>query len=415
MEQTGYHPLLQEQLRSVFASSPVPAEFRPFLDTINRGYITLESRIKEAEKATKERTTQLIASTAQAYSFLDTINKGFLMCDTGGEVVLANNLLRSLISPNHPDAYLSVEFMASIFPSDLQLKALIDQCRETREPIERDNVTFGKRILHLYIAPLMSNAGTTELELLGIVILVEDVTEQKMLDRSKDEFLSIASHELRTPLTAIRGNASLLKKYYVNSIEDKDMAQMIDDIHASSVRLIGIVNDFLDVAAIEQGRMKMQPESFQISEVTDEILREFGQLCADKGVELVKDKSVDGIPAVNADRERIKQVIINLVGNAMKFTDKGSITVSAKQEGGLVQIAVADTGRGMSEESQKLLFRKFQQTGESLLTRDTTKGTGLGLYISKLIVEHSGGTIGLVKSAPNQGSEFAFTIPEKNL
>jgi signal transduction histidine kinase len=108
---------------------------------------------------------------------------------------------------------------------------------------------------------------------------------------------------------------------------------------------------------------------------------------------------------------RIKQVIYNLIGNSSKFTEQGSITVSGQADDHFIYVSITDTGRGMAPEAQKLLFRKFQQAGSSLLERDTTKGTGLGLYISKQIIELSGGKIGLAKSEPGVGSTFTFSLP----
>ncbi|HEY6736148.1 MAG TPA: ATP-binding protein, partial [Candidatus Saccharimonadia bacterium] len=108
---------------------------------------------------------------------------------------------------------------------------------------------------------------------------------------------------------------------------------------------------------------------------------------------------------------RVKQVLYNLVGNAVKFTEHGGITLAGRADDALVHLSVSDTGRGMSATDQQLLFHKFQQAGSSLLTRDTPKGTGLGLYISKLIVERLGGTIALEHSAVGKGSSFVFSLP----
>jgi signal transduction histidine kinase len=188
---------------------------------------------------------------------------------------------------------------------------------------------------------------------------------------------------------------------------------MIADIHESSVRLIGIVNDFLDLAALEQGKIEIKSETFALSEVIGEAVRELSNLCANKGIKLSADPSVQSAPSVTSDRQRIKQVIINLIGNAIKFTDEGGISLSASSDNNFVRVVVADTGKGMSLENQKLLFRKFQQAGTSLLTRETSKGTGLGLYISKLIIELLGGTIELEKSEPGVGTSFAFTLPRE--
>jgi signal transduction histidine kinase len=430
MQPAHYHPLLLQQIQEngdAASQSPadlsdLPAPLQGLLQQVSNSYATFDEALKRAAAKAALRTDQLIASTSRAYSFLDSIHKGFVMCDTSGEVVLTNNALRHILSLKNTteatdehtrplDSSLSADSLDNLLRPALSLKELIGTCLKTSQTIEYDEVNFGKRVLRVYLAPLLNESTATSIQLLGVIILLEDITEQKVLERSKDEFLSIASHELRTPLTAIRGNASLLMKYYAASIADKDMAEMIADIHESSVRLIGIVNDFLDVAAIEQGKITMQPAACSLQAITTEVARELEHLCTVKGVALVTDPSVQTAPPVLADQQRIKQVIINLVGNAIKFTDHGSITISTQSDKQFVYTTVTDTGKGMSEQNQKLLFHKFQQAGSSPLTRDTTKGTGLGLYISKLIVELSGGKISLQSSALNVGSSFAFSLP----
>jgi signal transduction histidine kinase len=144
-------------------------------------------------------------------------------------------------------------------------------------------------------------------------------------------------------------------------------------------------------------------------------VRELHTLSDAKNIEMVIDQSIASAPSVTADKQRIKQVIYNLIGNAVKFTESGSITISTRTEEDLVYTVVTDTGRGMSAENQQLLFRKFQQAENSLLTRDSTKGTGLGLFISKLIIEQSGGTIGLQTSELGKGSAFSFCLPRTKL
>jgi signal transduction histidine kinase len=121
--------------------------------------------------------------------------------------------------------------------------------------------------------------------------------------------------------------------------------------------------------------------------------------------------TLDKLPKVWADTTQLKQVLYNLVGNAAKFTDVGGIAISATSDAGFVKVIVTDTGRGIAVESKKLLFRKFQQAGSSLLTRDTTRGTGLGLYICRLMMDNMGGSIVLEHTKVGHGSSFSITIP----
>ena len=418
MDAQSYHQQLLGQIQqSLTDPSKLSPEFQNLLRLVDDTYRQSDTKQKTLEETVALRTSQLIASTSNAYSFLDSLNMGFIMCDVNPEVVVANNSVRKIFAGVSPgtdtvttETKWDLDAVDKLKP-ELGLKNLIIESLKTNKPIERDEVNFGQWVVRVFIAPLVNEVEKGNMQQIGAVILFEDITEQKVLERSKEEFLSIASHELRTPLTAIRGNSAMIKKYYGGKLPAEDILEMIDDIHESSVRLIEIVNDFLDVSALEQGKMVMNPESFQIGEVIDDVVRELHNLCESKGIALLSDQSVSTAPAVTSDKQRIKQVIYNLVGNAVKFTEKGSITISVQVDNNYVYTTVTDTGKGMSAENQRLLFRKFQQAGSSLLTRDNTKGTGLGLYISKLIIELSGGKIGLASSELDKGSSFAFSLP----
>lgn len=411
-----YHKLLVGQLQDALgASAVIPDNVRGLLQEISKTYDSFDETLSQLKTEVGLRTQQLMASTSNAYLFLDSLNIGLILCDVKPEVVLTNASVRRLLASKAAVTNEHTKWdMASIDDvlPEVELKKLVAQSLAENKALELREVSFGKNVSRLMIAPMVNEVSEGVNQQIGAVILIEDITEQKILERSKDEFLSIASHELRTPLTAIRGNAALFKKYYSPQITDKNMTEMVDDIYASSVRLIKIVNDFLDVSALEQGKILITPELFSLADVAQDVAHEMQSLCMAKGVELRVDPVMANAPSVVADKQRIKQVIYNLVGNALKFTEKGSITIRALYDKNFVYTAVTDTGRGMSPENQRLLFRKFQQAGSSLLTRDTTQGTGLGLYISKLIVERSGGQIWLDYSEVGKGSTFAFSLPQ---
>lgn len=414
--------LIEQLTQSLGDDTVVSPELNVLIKKINESYNEYDSKLKLADDQIKLRTEQLIASTSRAYSFLDSLNMGFIMFDVNPEVVLTNKPVQRIFSQKMNDSMITktpqqdqtdwtLSIIDGLFQPDLFFSNLIKQCLADNQPIERKEVNFGKRVLHIFIASMLNQDSKGAAQQIGVVTLVEDITEQVILERAKDEFLSIASHELRTPLTAIRGNASLIKTYYDDKLPDKNTLEMINDIHESSIRLIDIVNDFLDASALEQGKITMKLELISIQQIVTEVVRELQALCDDKSISLKNDESVNSLPQVNADKQRVKQVIYNLIGNAVKFTEQGSITVSGRRDDQFVYISVADTGNGMSVENQRLLFRKFQQAGNSLLTRDSTKGTGLGLYISKLIVERFGGTIWLEHSEIDKGSMFTFSLP----
>lgn len=240
---------------------------------------------------------------------------------------------------------------------------------------------------------------------------LEDANDKlKQLDKLKDEFFSLASHELRTPLTAIRGNAALLLSHYGAKFTDPAFAEMVNDMHEGSTRLIQIVNDFLDMSRLEQGKIDFKKQNFQLSDVVIQVMNELKTIGDGKGIELMTNIPIATL-RVFADPDRVKQVIYNLVGNAIKFTQKGSVTVGIQQEDkSTVRVFVTDTGSGIPVDKQSLLFQKFQQAG-NILTPEVSQGSGLGLYICKLLIQGMGGIIGLEKSEVGRGSTFSFTLP----
>jgi signal transduction histidine kinase len=220
----------------------------------------------------------------------------------------------------------------------------------------------------------------------------------------KDEFFSVASHDLRTPLTAIKGNSQLAKQMYAEN--NPGLGEMLDDIHSSSERLIRIVTNFLDAARLEQGKLPLKFEAFDIQAVVDEVVDELHGLAVEKSMYIKAD-----LPkhhnTVYADKDRLKQVIYNLVGNAIKYTDEGGITISSKSDEKKLTISIVDTGRGISEEGKKLLFNRFRQTkGE-----DASHGSGLGLYIAKMLLQNMGGSVWLDSSIEDRGTTICFNVP----
>jgi len=229
------------------------------------------------------------------------------------------------------------------------------------------------------------------------------------LDRAKDEFFSIASHELRTPLTAIQGNTSMIMDYYGEEIGNLNMREMLSDIHESTRRLIKLVNEFLDMSRLEQGKIKFDFNNVDIVKLIRDLIKEHQSLAESKHLELTYE-GPDNLE-VYCDSDRTLQVAINLVGNSMKHTENGGITVKLERDGRFAKISVIDTGPGISKENQAYLFQKFRQTNSNIYTREVSQGTGLGLYISRLMIEGMSGSVWLENSEVGKGSTFVFKVP----
>jgi PAS domain S-box-containing protein len=362
------------------------------------------------EEEVNERTLQLHEEQARLWASIEALKDGFALATASNTIVVQNLALSKIF--NLPERVLTIEQLQHQLKK-IDLVNLSREVQRTGQPIHLNRINLGLKTLQIFMGPVRVAEQNRSMTI-GTVLLVEDITEAVIQERSRDEFFSIASHELRTPLTSIRGNSSMILSYYQDMLKDQQLKEMIEDIHISSVRLIGLVNDFLDVSRLEQKKMNFSYTSVPIGTVIESVASEMKNMLSSKNTELKLDEAkLQLLPPVWVDKNRIEQVIYNLIGNAAKFTDSGFISIKGHlvEDDKFVKILVEDSGRGMSPSAQKLLFRKFQQTGQSLLTRDTTRGTGLGLYISKMIIETMGGQIVLESSTEGQGSTFSFTVP----
>lgn len=227
----------------------------------------------------------------------------------------------------------------------------------------------------------------------------------KDLDRLKTEFLSLATHQIRSPLTAIKGYASMVVEGDFGPINDK-AKEAVDRIFQSSNNLAIVVEDFLNVSKIESGGMKYEKVDFDLGEVTEAVSKDMSMAAEKKGLKLNYTKDT-GVHKVNGDKEKLRQVVLNLIDNSVKYTKTGTINVSVNTNGDKVVFAVKDTGMGMTPEIKATLFQKFAR-GEG--GRVNTTGSGLGLYLAKEIAVAHGGRVWVESDGPNKGSTFSMEL-----
>lgn len=365
---------------------------------------SVEQQIVERTKELQEERSKLLAS-------IEALTKGYAMLDTEGAIVLTNRRLSSVLRAPEGSSW-TLDGLATYLHGYFDIKDAFQRCIATQQMLRFDEIPYKDRILQVRFNPVLAQANPGSGQtIIGALCIVGDVTEERILERSKDEFFSIASHELRTPLTAIRGNTSLMLEYYREKLQDPDLIEMVSDVHDSSIRLINIVNDFLNVGRLEQHRIEFKNSAFDILDLVRKQLSEYTRTGTQKNLDIRLIEPNTALPRVFADPDRVREVFINLVGNSIKYTDQGSISVVLAPVDREIVVTIEDTGRGIPLSNQSLLFHKFQQAGDSLFTRDTTKGTGLGLYISKLLIEGMHGRIWLVRSEQGKGSSFAFSVP----
>lgn len=254
--------------------------------------------------------------------------------------------------------------------------------------------------------------------------LYEEAREAKAraedANEAKSAFLSTVSHELRTPLTSVLGFAKIIRKRLVDKVfpavqsDDPKLKRTMDQIGenldvvvSEGERLTSLINDVLDLAKIESGRMEWNMKPTFIQDVIGRAVSATSSLFDQKKLSLKKNIP-ETLPLINGDVDKLIQVVINLLSNAVKFTDKGGVSIEAYQDKNQVIVEVQDTGVGIAEEDRHKVFERFRQAGDTLT--DKPKGTGLGLPICREIIEHHGGIIWM-KSEPGQGSTFFFSLP----
>jgi signal transduction histidine kinase len=266
---------------------------------------------------------------------------------------------------------------------------------KTDEDEMRQIVTLtGQAASVVYVMQLLDEAKTTAEQLRDV-------------DRLKSEFLANMSHELRTPLNSIIGYSELLIDGVGQDLDELSLEDL-KGIHSSGQYLLALINDILDLAKIEAGRLELARTTVDLAELAPSIIDAARVLLKDKpGVELESDIPAS-LPPLSADSVRLRQIIWNLVSNAVKFTEAGKVKMYARKKGKMVEVSVQDTGIGIPDEHHETIFDQFRQVDGSATRR--AGGTGLGLAITRQLVMLHGGTI-TVKSETGVGSTFIFTLP----
>ena len=239
-----------------------------------------------------------------------------------------------------------------------------------------------------------------------MVASVVDITERKRIEQMKDDFVALASHELRTPLTSIQGYAELILDGDVGKIS-REQKEFLDIIVQNTHRLENLINEVLDVEKIESGKLKMKLEKLNLCQIVRESANTFRVMAQTKGLELIEDIKEAGIN-VSGDSDQLSRVFANLLSNAMKYTEKGRVKITAQKKGKFASVAVEDTGMGMRPQDAEMVFDRFFRV-ESSYVRKTT-GTGLGLSIVKATIEKHHGHI-KVESKLGVGSKFEVMLP----
>jgi len=329
------------------------------------------------------------------------------------------------------------------YTADEAIGRSIDDLIAMSDAIRAEAVAYSRQVragerLHVVTRRNRKEGALVDVEVLAVpvdvggqrqayIAIYHDITdiqrarlEAEAANQTKSAFLANVSHELRTPLTSVLGFTKIIRKRLEEIVfprvqgDDErtqraigQVRENLDIIVSEGERLTTLINNVLDLAKIEAGRVEWQAQPVRIGEVIERAATATASLFAVR--RLAQFTDVDpALPEIIGDRDRLVQVMINLIANAVKFTERGSVTCRARRAGQDILVSVIDTGVGIARDDLSKVFERFVQAGDTLT--DKPQGTGLGLAISKQIVEHHGGRI-WVESAVGEGSTFSFTLP----
>ena len=367
--------------------------------------------LEDAEEE-KDKSVLLASDLKKFKLAVENASDHIVITDAEGGVIYANNAVERItgFSPKEVIGKKAgtKENWGGIMSKELY-KKLWKTIKEDKKPFEGEisnkRKNGQKYVASANITPVLNS----ENEVLFFVGIERDITKTKEIDRTKSEFIALASHQLRTPLSGMKWLIELMLEGDTGELNEKQK-DMLGDIQTSNERMINLVNMLLKVSKIETERIVVNPKPIKISKIIEEVLVECKKEVYKKKVEIKVDTS-ETLPSVSGDEKMIREVYANLLNNAIQYSKEGGvINLIVKEKDGQIVSEVVDEGYGIPEKEQKDIFGKFYRATN--ITKIDTEGSGLGLYLSKKIIEVSGGKIWF-KSKENEGSTFCFSLPIK--
>lgn len=365
------------------------------LYTITNQAATAVSKLQAVLESEKGKLAAII------YSLAD----GVITVDLNHQLTVYNPAVKTVLGIASEQALTMFDIVDSL-AGKVDIRTKIEQAIAEDKPVAVPEVMLKDRALELTAAPVKDNAGQT----IGATVVFHDITTEKSLEKVRQEFTAMMVHELRAPLTAVRWSSeSMLKNLSAAAGTDPSkLKDTVVTIETASNNMLELVNDLLDVAKIEAGKFELNVQEYDLVELIKEQARAFKPQADIK--HLAINVTTPSKFMLKFDRVRIGQVLSNLISNSIKYTDSGEldINLSENSEQKTVVVAIKDTGIGVSREDLSQLFSKFKQLKGSDHAR---KGTGLGLVVSRGIVEAHGGKIWAESAGENLGSTFYFSLP----
>ncbi|MEO7912528.1 MAG: ATP-binding protein, partial [Roseiflexaceae bacterium] len=371
-------------------------------DLARRSHVTVHDEIGILSSSFNNMTEHLLdlysavrAESSQRAAIVESITDGVVVCDRSGAVLLINHATRALIGlavdaepPSHFDA--------------IPLMPLSEAALSFGAERAPNLFTLRDRIVRLSSAPVADDTGVQ----LGNVYVLQDLTSEVAIDRAKTNFMATISHELRTPLTVMNGSSDLLLRELSGPLTDEQRT-LVGSIYKNAVSMTSLLNNVITLASLDSGTLAVDIEQVDLNQLVNDLLWSHRKMIATKGLSLVVDIPND-LPRLLADPQQLRIILNQLIDNARRYTDAGTLAIRACCNADRVKITIADTGRGIDLELAEHLFTRFTRGSEGINSAE--RGIGLGLAIAKELIERQEGTIRLEETSVH-GSTFVISLP----
>lgn len=345
---------------------------------------------------------KILEEKQKAETIVENISDGIIVCSRENKIILMNDAARQLLNID----YVTTEKYYTDIIKDERVRNILSNPKSDNY-ISQPYLLFKKNDAEIFIRPRVSEIPLVSGGILGTVLILQDVTQFKQLDKMKSEFMATVSHEFRTPLTSINMSIDILNEGIVGKL-NPEQTSLIHAAKQDAERLTKLVRELLELSRLESGKLQLRQELISINDVIVDAIKPIQLPFKEKSVELKLNLQAD-LPKFIGDVQQLGWVVSNLINNALRYTPSaGYVEIKSAREKNDIVVQISDTGRGISKENIGKIFDKFVQVKE---TMESTPGSvGLGLAIAKEIVEMYGGKIS-VESEVEKGSIFTFTIP----
>jgi two-component system, OmpR family, phosphate regulon sensor histidine kinase PhoR len=433
------HKTLKRQLTRFYGSlGNVPSDLKPFWELVSKTYTDNDSEYtlmeraldisskelteankllreenEEIEKRVIERTAELSQERSKLNKIAQNMKTGAILLDEEAQVTFINNKAREIVDLEDGDKDSEVLDKLFLKFKKIPLRGYLERCMRG-DTVEVPEIEAGYSIYEIFFQSLESEKlgkKSGKQSYFGHLIWIRDITEEKLLERSKSELVAVASHQLRTPLTVTKGNTEMLLDGSLGDLSD-EQREVISQTSESNEQLITLVNQMLDITRIEKDGLAMDLENVSTDKILQKVIRDILSFAEKNNVSIKYSKQGE-IPEISGNKERLYQVFQNLVENAIKYckNDKDKVcpvTVSTSSSGGFVNIEIADRGIGVPKQEQEKIFERFYRASNAV--RFKSSGTGLGLYIVKSVIENLGGNVRF-ESEEGKGTTFFISLP----